>query len=420
MDGARGFMFEGGCGIRRVRARRGRMKPPRRSEHARRRDRWRAGRALSRHQPQAARSGVRGRRLRAQPAGRHLRLGRGAFRGDARQPGGQRCAERRGDPRALRLVGRCRRRARRRAHRLHRPRLLRHRPAPAAPVLQERARAARRRGAVRGGGRGARRTHAPLRPRRRRRRPQFPLPRGLRRRLPPGHRALFQPLRLAGHAPDLPGRFHLHLRGDAARADVGARLSVRAGGGDLHRRVRRGDLEPRRLRRHEPRGIDRRLRAHFRRPPRRPSADVQRRPPARLGLDPFPARAVRALEPRQPGAARRRGRQRPLLHRFGHQAGAGERRAPRRRGERDDRPRRRARRLRGGPPGRGAAPAVGGAQLGRVVRACRAVSRARAGAVRLFPADPLAAHQPREPAPSRPLLAGRAPRDGSRRAPGGS
>ena len=56
---------------------------------------------------------------------------------------------------------------------------------------------------------------------------------------------------------------------------------------------------------------------------------------------------------------------------------------------------------------RGAAAAVGGAQLARMVRAGGALSRPRPGAVQLFVADALAAHQPREPAPARSGLARR-------------
>jgi anthraniloyl-CoA monooxygenase len=57
--------------------------------------------------------------------------------------------------------------------------------------------------------------------------------------------------------------------------------------------------------------------------------------------------------------------------------------------------------LSGRAPPRGAAPAVGGAQLAGVVRGGRALPRSRSGAVQLFAADPVAADQPREPAPAR-------------------
>ena len=56
---------------------------------------------------------------------------------------------------------------------------------------------------------------------------------------------------------------------------------------------------------------------------------------------------------------------------------------------------------------RGAAPAVGRAQLAGMVRGGRALSRPRPRAVQLLAADPLAAHQPREPAAARSRMAGR-------------
>jgi anthraniloyl-CoA monooxygenase len=66
--------------------------------------------------------------------------------------------------------------------------------------------------------------------------------------------------------------------------------------------------------------------------------------------------------------------------------------------------------LSGRAPPRGAAPAVGGAQLAGMVRGGRALPRPRPGAVQLFAADPLAAHQPREPAPARSRMAAPRPR----------
>ena len=62
--------------------------------------------------------------------------------------------------------------------------------------------------------------------------------------------------------------------------------------------------------------------------------------------------------------------------------------------------------LRGRAPHRGAAAAERGAQLHRMVRGGRALSPSRSGAVQLFAADPLAAHQPREPARPRQGVAG--------------
>ena len=75
---------------------------------------------------------ARDRRGRAQPALRHLRLGRGAVGRDARQPQGRRPRERRGDPPRVRLLGRHRRALPRHRHALVGARLLRHRPQAAA------------------------------------------------------------------------------------------------------------------------------------------------------------------------------------------------------------------------------------------------------------------------------------------------
>ena len=63
--------------------------------------------------------------------------------------------------------------------------------------------------------------------------------------------------------------------------------------------------------------------------------------------------------------------------------------------------------IRGRAAHRGAEAAVGGAQFARMVRGGRALSRPRSGAVQLFAADALAAHQPREFAAARPRMAGR-------------
>ncbi len=65
------------------------------------------------------------------------------------------------------------------------------------------------------------------------------------------------------------------------------------------------------------------------------------------------------------------------------------------------------REIRGRAPHRSAAPAIGGAQFAGMVRGRRALSASRSGAVQLFAADALAAHQPREPAAARQGLAGR-------------
>jgi hypothetical protein len=140
---------------------------------------------------------------------------------------------------------------------------------------------------------------------------------------------------------------------------------------------------------------------------RRLQPDVERQPHARLGLDQFSARAVRALVAQEPGADGRRRGKRPLLHRLGLEARAGKRGgAGRLFAQRADAgggvPE-----IRGRAAHRGAETAVGSAQLARMVRGCRALSRPRSGPVQLFAADPLAAHQPRESAPARSRLAGR-------------
>ncbi len=63
--------------------------------------------------------------------------------------------------------------------------------------------------------------------------------------------------------------------------------------------------------------------------------------------------------------------------------------------------------LRGRAPAGSAAPAERRAQFDRMVRGRRALFRARSGAVQLFAAHPLAAHQPREFARARSGMAGR-------------
>ena len=69
---------------------------------------------------------------------------------------------------------------------------------------------------------------------------------------------------LGTHA-EIRRRLHLHLRGDRARLDLGARLPVRPRHGDLHRRVLGGDLAALRLRPDGPGGDDRRVREDLRR-----------------------------------------------------------------------------------------------------------------------------------------------------------
>ena len=68
--------------------------------------RRRPGGALFRDQHEAARRRARHHRVRAQPAGRYVWLGRGVLRRDIRQHHRQRSGQRRDDPRPFRLLGR--------------------------------------------------------------------------------------------------------------------------------------------------------------------------------------------------------------------------------------------------------------------------------------------------------------------------
>ena len=130
--------------------------------------------------------------------------------------------------------------------------------------------------------------------------------------------------------------------------------------------------------------------------------------PARLGgVAQVPPDHLRTLAPRQADPARRRRPHRAFLDRVGDQAGArGCDQAGR--GAQPPRPRpdRGAGRISGRADPRGAQAAEQRAQLDRMVRDGRALSRLRAVAVRLFAADPVAADQPRESAPARRRLAG--------------
>ena len=303
-------------------------------------------------------------------------------------------------------MGRHRRALSRQGDALRRPRLLRHRPQAAAQHPAGARARARRQARVRDrseGRVGLRR----LRPDRRGGRRQFTRARRARRRVQARHRRARLQIHLARHASEVRRRLHLHLRGDRARLDLGPRLPVRRRHRDLHRRMRGRDVAPRRLRQDVDRRDDRRLREDLRALSRRPQADVECAPSARLGLAQFQPRAVRALEPRQYRAARRRRGDRAFLGRLRHQAGAGKRdRAGRLPAQRTDHgagvpP------LRGRAPARSAAAAKRGAQLDRMVRGRRALPQSRSGAVHLFAADALAAHQPREPAPARQHLARR-------------
>ncbi len=223
--------------------------------------------------------------------------------------------------------------------------------------------------------------------------------------------------------------FTFDFRKHRARLVPGAYLQVRPRHLDLHRRDDGGGLRGAWPRQARPERLDRILREAVRRDAGRRRADDQCAPPARLGLAQLQPADLRRLEPFQRQVAcRADGRRRPyraFRHRLGHQARL-------RRRDRTRQPVRRASAtaarhiaaragsLRGGPPRRRRAHPERRAQRDGMVRGGRPPLRrhARAGAVLLFHADALAAHQPREPAPARPATGSRATSAGSRAAPG--
>ena len=157
-----------------------------------------------------------------------------------------------GDPPPFRLLGRHRGALPRPEDRLDRPRLLRHR-AQEAVATPAGARAGTRRGAaLRDRDRQRRGTRRDSRPRRRGRRAELADAQRIRRAFQARHRPAQVQICLAWHPPEIRRRLHLHFRGDRARLDLGARLSVRRRHRDLHRRVRRRDLAEVRLRHDEP------------------------------------------------------------------------------------------------------------------------------------------------------------------------
>ena len=110
------------------------------------------------------------------------------------------------------------------------------------------------------------------------------------------HRHAQMQVRLAGHAPEIRRRLHLHLREDRPWLGLGACLPVRPEHRDLHRRMPARHLGPLGFSGHVE-GRDRRhLRTDLRAPSGWPRAHVQRRPSARLGgLDAVSPRHLRAL-----------------------------------------------------------------------------------------------------------------------------
>ena len=228
-------------------------------------------------------------------------------------------------------------------------------------------------------------------------------------------RGAAQPLHLARHEQAV-RRLYLRFPQDRARLVPGAHLQVRQRRLDLHRRNDRGNLRGARPRQARPGKLDRFLREGVRRDARGRQADDQRAASARLGLAQLQPTDLRLLESLQRPLARRadgrRRAYRSFRHRLGHQT----------RARRCDRARRSVRpssatdaskfraaldRLRGDSPGRCRAhperrPQRDGMVRGRGPPLRR---RARAAAVLLFDADPLAAHQPRKPAFARQGLA---------------
>ena len=247
---------------------------------------------------------ARGHGRRAQPAVRHLWLGHRVLRSNVGQPAGGRPGQRGADSGCLQPLGRQRGRDSRPQGALGRPRLLRHRPQAPAQHSASALRAGRRDAGVRD--RRARRRGLPrCRPDHRRRRPEQPHPREVRRHLPARHRCAPLPLRLARHDQAV-RRLHVRARRDRARLVPGPRVSLRRHHRDLHHRNTRACVAPRRAR-HDGQGKrDRILRAALCRAPRRPCADLEREPPARVfAMDHFPTCRLRALgAPQRQGACR--------------------------------------------------------------------------------------------------------------------
>ena len=237
----------------------------------------------------------RGRRRRAQPALRHLRLGRGAVRRDAGQPEDARPRERRSDPPRVRLLGRHRRLLPRHRHALVGARLLRHRPQAAAQHPAGPGARSRRRAALRDRDRQPRALPR-LRSRRRRRRHELQGAQRARACLQAEHRRAPHQVHLARHAGQkfddaftfvFEETEHGWIWAHAYQFDADTATFIVECSEATWRRLR--------LRPHEPGGDDRGLRADLRPEPRRPSPDDQRPPPARLGLAQLQPRAVRDL-----------------------------------------------------------------------------------------------------------------------------
>ena len=192
-------------------------------------------------------------------------------------------------------------------------------------------------------------------------------------------------------------RLHLRLRTDRGGLDLGPRLSLRRRLLDLHRRMLARRPGP--ALGFDAMSQDETIAACeqiFARHLDGAAAAQQRRPSARLGgLAAVPPDHLRALARRQDHPARRRRAHRAFLDRVGDQAGA---RGCDQAGRGAQPPGlaagRGAGRISGRALDRSAQAAEQRAQLDRMVRNGRALSRLRAVAIRLFAADPVAAHQP--------------------------
>ena len=152
-----------------------------------------------------------------------------------------------------------------------------------------------------------------------------------RARLPARHRRARLQVHLARHAPEVRRRLHLHLRGDASTAGSGrtptsSMPTPRPSSSSARRRPGGASGFDRMSQDETIAACERDLRQL----PRRPSADDQRPAPARLGLAQLQPRAVRALAPRERRADGRCRGHRAFLGRLRHQAGDGERHRARR------------------------------------------------------------------------------------------
>ena len=272
-------------------------------------------------------------RGRAQPALRHLRLGRGVLRPDAGQPAGGR-PERPRRRSSTRSTTGTTSRSTSAADKvaLRRPRLLRHRPqAPAQHPAGSAARSWAWSWCSRPTCR-RRRDYRRRRPGHRQRRPQQPHPHAVRRHLPARHRhcataASSGSARTSSSTPSpSPSR---------RPSTAGSRRTPTSFDDDdlhLHRRDAGGGVAKAGLDTMEQEEAIAFCERLFAQVPRRPRADVQRRAPARLGaVDPLPARGLQAAgctartATRAGGADGRRRAHRALLDRLGHQARAGRR-----------------------------------------------------------------------------------------------